>query len=49
LQTLSPRSSLDDVLAVLDQGHVAVIASDEHFHGLITRTDVLNYLRRRLR
>lgn len=49
LQTLAPQSSLDDVLAVLAKGLVAVIANGEGFHGLITRTDVLNYLRRRLR
>jgi Cysteine synthase len=49
LETLAPESSLDAVLAVLDQGRVAVIASSDTFYGLITRTDVLNYLRRRLR
>lgn len=48
LQTLSPDSSLEDVFRVLDKGLVAVIASGETFHGLITRTDVLTYLRRRL-
>jgi cystathionine beta-synthase len=49
LETLPPESSLDAVLAVLDNGRVAVIASGDTFHGLITRTDILNYLRRRLR
>ena len=49
LQILPPNTSLDSVLKVLDSGLVALIASDDTFHGLITRTDVLNYLRRRLR
>ena len=49
LRTLPPESSLDAILAVLDKGLVAVIASGDTFYGLITRTDVLNYLRRRLR
>ncbi len=49
LQTLPPESSLDAILGVLDKGLVAVIASGDTFYGLITRTDVLNYLRRRLR
>ena len=49
LQTLPPESSLDDTSKVLDKGLVAVIAGGDTFHGLITRTDVLNYLRRRLR
>jgi cystathionine beta-synthase len=48
LETLPPEASLDAVTAVLDKGLVAVIASDNKFHGLITRTDVLNHLRRRL-
>jgi cystathionine beta-synthase len=49
LQTLAPESSLGDVMQVLDKGLVAVIADSTTFYGLITRTDVLNYLRRRLR
>ena len=49
LQTLPAQSSLPEVFSVLDKGLVAVIAGDDRFYGLITRTDVLNYLRRRLR
>ena len=48
LQTLPPDSSLEAVLKVLDAGLVALIATLDTFYGLITRTDVLNYLRRRL-
>jgi cystathionine beta-synthase len=49
LKTLPPDASLDEALRVLDLGLVALIADEETFYGLITRTDVLNYLRRRLR
>jgi cystathionine beta-synthase len=48
LHTLPPEASLDTVLNVLDDGLIALIASGDTFHGLITRTDVLNYLRRKL-
>jgi cystathionine beta-synthase len=48
LQTLTPDASLSDVLKALNAGLVALIASGDKFYGLITRTDVLNYLRRRL-
>jgi cystathionine beta-synthase len=48
LQTLPPDSSLEAVLKVLNAGLVALIATQDTFYGLITRTDVLNYLRRRL-
>jgi cystathionine beta-synthase len=49
LRTLPPDASFDEVLRVLDLGLVALIEDEETFFGLITRTDVLNYLRRRLR
>jgi cystathionine beta-synthase len=33
---------------VLDQGLVVVVADERGFHGLITRFDLLNHLRRTL-
>ena len=47
LQTVTPRGSLEDVLAILDRDQVASVAEGERFHGLITRIDVLNSLRRK--
>ena len=32
---------------MLDSGLVAIVADHDGFHGLITRIDLLNYLRRR--
>jgi cystathionine beta-synthase len=48
LETLEPTRSLDDVLKILDRGHVALIVEGTKFHGLITRIDLLNSLRRKL-
>jgi cystathionine beta-synthase len=48
LQTLAPAASLAELEAVLSRGLVAIIADASGFHGLITRTDMLNQLRRSL-
>ncbi|MBS0447421.1 MAG: pyridoxal-phosphate dependent enzyme [Proteobacteria bacterium] len=47
-QTLAPSASLAELEAVLDRGLVAIIADAGGFHGLITRFDLLNHLRRTL-
>jgi cystathionine beta-synthase len=47
-QTLTPAATLAELEAVLDGGLVAIVADARGFHGLITRTDLLNHLRRKL-
>jgi cystathionine beta-synthase len=47
-QTLPPTATLAQLQAVLDRGLVAIIADEAGFHGLITRFDLLNHLRRKL-
>ena len=47
-ETLSPKASLVELEAVLDRGLVAIVADETGFHGLITRFDLLNHLRRTL-
>jgi cystathionine beta-synthase len=47
-KTLPPSASLVELEAVLDDGLVAIIADGSGFHGLITRFDLLNHLRRTL-
>ncbi|MBC7938668.1 MAG: cystathionine beta-synthase [Chitinophagaceae bacterium] len=47
-QTLAPGASLQALREVLDRGLVAIVADDNGFHGLITRFDLLNHLRRNL-
>ncbi|MCD6674232.1 MAG: cystathionine beta-synthase [Burkholderiaceae bacterium] len=46
LETLRPDAGLPALRAVLDRGLIAIIADDERFHGLVTRFDLLNHLRR---
>lgn len=48
LHTLAPSASLAQLQAELDRGLVAIIADASGFHGLITRVDLLNHLRRSL-
>lgn len=48
LETLPPSASLAALQAELDRGLVAIIADASGFHGLITRVDMLNHLRRAL-
>ncbi len=45
LETLSPTAKISDLLAVFDRGRVAILMNGEKFLGLITRTDLLAYLR----
>jgi cystathionine beta-synthase len=47
-QTLHPSATLKELEAVLDSGLVAIVADEQGFHGLITRFDLLNHLRRTL-
>jgi cystathionine beta-synthase len=46
--TIAPSASLAELEAVLGRGHVAIVADAQGFHGLITRFDLLNHLRRTL-
>jgi cystathionine beta-synthase len=46
LQTLAPNASIDELRGVLDSGLVAIVADTAGFHGLITRFDLLNHLRK---
>jgi cystathionine beta-synthase len=46
--TLPPTATLEELQEVLDRGLVAIIADDAGFHGLITRVDLINHLRRKL-
>jgi len=49
LETVAPDASLESLFPIFDRGLVAIVADRERFLGLITRFDVLNYLRRKLR
>src|SRR5712672_2500411 len=45
LETLPPDTKIKDLLGVFDRGRVAIVMDDDKFLGLITRTDLLSYLR----
>lgn len=49
LETVAPAESIDRVYDILDRGLVALVLEGEHFLGLITRADLLSYLRRKLK
>jgi cystathionine beta-synthase len=48
LETVPSSASLEDVRHILDKGLVALVVECDHFLGLITRSDLLSHLRRRL-
>ncbi len=48
LDKLDVRSPVEALLPVFDRGHVAIVMDDDRFLGLITRIDLLNWLRRRV-
>lgn len=48
LETVPATAGLEDVYRILDRGLVALVVDDGRFIGLITRTDLLAYLRRQL-
>ncbi|QCO67066.1 pyridoxal-phosphate dependent enzyme [Luteimonas yindakuii] len=48
LDRLDVKSPIEALLPVFDRGQVAIVVDGERFLGLITRIDLLNYLRRRV-
>ncbi|MDP3232170.1 MAG: cystathionine beta-synthase [Myxococcales bacterium] len=49
LKTVQVNTPVRELMPMLDSGLVAIVLDGDTFAGLITRMDVLNYLRRRLR
>ena len=48
LQLVDVKSPIERLLPVFDAGHVAIVMDGDRFLGLITRIDLLNFLRRRV-
>ncbi|MBS0381182.1 MAG: pyridoxal-phosphate dependent enzyme [Proteobacteria bacterium] len=48
LQLLDVKAPIEDLLPIFEHGRVAIVMDGERFLGLITRIDLLNYLRRRV-
>jgi cystathionine beta-synthase len=49
LQTVNVRTPVRELLPLLDKGFVPIVVDGEEFIGLVTRIDLLNHLRRKLR
>jgi cystathionine beta-synthase len=48
LDKLDVSAPVETLIEVFQRGHVAIVMDGEKFLGLITRIDLLNYLRRRV-
>ncbi len=49
LETISPDQPIDVLLPIFAQDRVAIVIEDDTFLGLITRIDLLNHLRRKMK
>ncbi|HIC81325.1 MAG TPA: CBS domain-containing protein, partial [Kiloniellaceae bacterium] len=49
LETVSADQPIDALLPIFSQDHVAIVFDGGTFLGLITRIDLLNHLRRRMK
>ena len=48
LDKIQVGEPIESLLPLFERGHVAIVADGDRFLGLITRIDLLNYLRRRV-
>lgn len=48
LVTVAPDAKIEELVKIFDRGLVAIVVDGEEFLGLITRIDLLNWLRRRM-
>jgi cystathionine beta-synthase len=47
LVTVAPNASIGELMDIFKRGMVAIVVDGDAFLGLITRIDLLNWLRRR--
>ena len=45
LDTLQVNETLDDLIPIFDRDRVAILMDGDRFVGLITRMDLINYLK----
>jgi cystathionine beta-synthase len=48
LETIAHDAPISDLMPIFQRDHVAIVAERGHFVGVITRIDLLNYLRKQL-
>jgi cystathionine beta-synthase len=49
VETIERKAKLADLMPIFDKGNTAVVVDGSRFLGLITRIDLLNYLRRSMK
>ena len=49
LETVAPDAPIERLLEIFEHEHVPIVVANGRFVGLVTRIDVLNYLRRKLK
>jgi cystathionine beta-synthase len=48
LETIRPNASVSDLMPIFRADRIAIVADERHFYGLITKIDLINYLRKQL-
>lgn len=48
VETIDVKSDISQLMPIFEKGNVAVVVDGDQFQGLITRIDLLNFLRRKL-
>ncbi|MFO0828358.1 MAG: pyridoxal-phosphate dependent enzyme [Phycisphaerales bacterium] len=48
LETIKPSASINDLVPIFRADRVAIVADDQHFYGIITKIDMINFLRKQL-
>jgi len=48
LETIKPKAALGELIPIFRADRVAIVADEKHFYGLITKIDLINYLRKQL-
>jgi hypothetical protein len=46
-EVLHPKDALTDLVRILKKSYTAIIMDQEHFYGVVTSIDLLNYLKRK--
>jgi cystathionine beta-synthase len=49
LDTIAPDRPMEELIGIFARGHVALVVDNGTFYGLITRIDLLNHLRRKMK
>jgi cystathionine beta-synthase len=48
LETLSPNASVNDLIPIFRADRVAIVMDENNYYGLITKIDLINYLKKQL-